>query len=250
MLVLSIDIGITHLAHCLASVTDTFQIIDWDVLDLLGPQPTCNHICRKKQCVQPALFSRNTSFFCKKHGIPIPSLSGLTKTALLELCKLHGITQCETKENMIEQLQTKQIIPVKRKSAKTCSVIDLGKELMKQYERFTKVDVVVIENQIGPLANRMKMLQGMVVQYWIMKQAEVVCVSSVNKLKLFHKGPTTYAQRKKISVDCVRALVVANHWDIGFEKHKKKDDLADTLLQLIWYLNNINADYLKLIVLI
>jgi hypothetical protein len=35
-----------------------------------------------------------------------------------------------------------------------------------------------------------------------------------------------------------------------FEKHKKKDDLADTLLQAIWYLNNINADYLKLIVLI
>lgn len=250
MLVLSIDIGITHLAHCLASVTDTFQIIDWDVLDLLGPQPTCNHISRKKQCSQPALFNRDTSFFCKKHAVPIPPLSGLAKPALCELCKVHGITNMDTKETMIEQLQMKQLTTIKRKSAKTCSVIDLGKELVKQYERFNKVDVVVIENQIGPLANRMKMLQGMVVQYWIMKQAEVVCVSSVNKLKLFHKGPSTYAQRKKISVDCVRKLIVANQWVTGFTTHKKKDDLADTLLQLIWYLNNINADYLKLIVLI
>jgi hypothetical protein len=249
MLVLSIDIGITHLAHCLVSVTDTFQIIDWDVLDLLGPQPTCTHF-HKKQCKQPALFFRDTSFFCKKHAVPIPPLSGLTKPELAELCKLHSITQCETKESMVEQLHAKKLTDVKRKSAKTCSAIDLGKELVKQYERFNKVDIVVIENQIGPLANRMKMLQGMVMQYWIMRQAEVVCVSSVNKLKLFHKGPTTYAQRKKISVDCVRKLIVANNWDTVFEKHKKKDDLADTLLQAIWYLNNINADYLKLIVLI
>jgi hypothetical protein len=119
-----------------------------------------------------------------------------------------------------------------------------------RYEKFENVDVVVIENQIGPLANRMKMLQGMVMQYWIMKNAQVVCVSSVNKLKLFYSGPTTYAQRKKISVSCVKKLIDLNHWKTGFETHKKKDDLADTLLQVIWYLNNINADYLKLIVLI
>ena len=214
----------------------------------IGQQPTCTHF-HKKQCKQPALFFRDTSFFCKKHALPIPPLSGLTKQQLIELCKVHSIV-CDTKENMVEKLQSKKLTDVKRKSAKTCSAIDLGKELVKQYERFDKVDVVVIENQIGPLANRMKMLQGMVMQYWIMKNAEVVCVSSVNKLKMFHKGPSTYAQRKKISVDCVRKLIAANNWNTVFEKHKKKDDLADTLLQAIWYLNNINADYLKLIVLI
>jgi hypothetical protein len=249
MLILSIDIGITHLAHCLVSVNDTFQIIDWDVLNLLGDQAVCTHTC-KKQCKQPALFFRDTSFFCKKHAQPIPPLSGLSKLELIELCKLHSITQCESKESMVQQLNSKKLSEVKRKSAKTCSAIDLGKELMVQYDKFKNVDFVVIENQIGPLANRMKMLQGMVMQYWIMKQAQVVCVSSVNKLKLFHTGPSTYAQRKKISVDCVRKLIVANQWKTGFEQHKKKDDLADTLLQVIWYLNNINADYLKLIVLI
>jgi hypothetical protein len=87
-------------------------------------------------------------------------------------------------------------------------------------------------------------------QYWIMKNAQVVCVSSVNKLKLFYSGPTTYSQRKKISISCVRKLIELNNWETMFETHKKKDDLSDTLLQVIWYLNNINADYLKLIVLI
>ena len=249
MRVFSIDIGITHLAHCFVSVTDQFSILDWDVIDLLGDQPVCTHR-NKKQCKQPALFFRDEHFFCKKHAVHIPPLSGLNKSELTELCKTHGIQSCESKESMVQQLNAKKLSDVKRKTAKSCSAIDLGKELIKRYEKFENVDVVVIENQIGPLANRMKMLQGMVMQYWIMKNAQVVCVSSVNKLKLFHKGPSTYAQRKKISVDCVRKLIVANKWDSVFEKHKKKDDLADTLLQLIWYLNNINADYLKLIVLI
>ena len=248
MRVFSIDIGITHLAHCFISVGDKFEILDWDVLDLLGDQPVCTHH-NKKQCKQPALFFRDTHFFCKKHAVQIPPLSGLNKTELSELCKTHGIT-CDSKDSMVQQLNIKKLGEVKRKTAKTCSAIDLGKELIKRYEKFEKVDVVVIENQIGPLANRMKMLQGMVMQYWIMKNAQVVCVSSVNKLKLFYSGPTNYAQRKKISVSCVRKLIELNKWETGFETHKKKDDLADTLLQVIWYLNNINADYLKLIVLI
>jgi hypothetical protein len=248
MRILSIDIGITHLAHCFVDINTTFQIIDWDVINLLGEKPICNHH-HKKQCKHPALFFKDTFFYCKKHAPVIPSLSGLNKTEIEELCKKHDIKP-DTKENMIQQLNSKKVTEIKQKTAKSCSFIDLGKELMTQYDKLQNVDVVVIENQIGPLANRMKMLQGMVVQYWIMRHAEVVCVSAVNKLKLFHTGPTTYAERKKISIQCVRKLIQLNHWTVAFESHKKKDDLADTLLQLIGYLNNINADYLKLIVLI
>jgi hypothetical protein len=249
MKIMSIDIGITHLAHCIISVKDTIQILDWDIINLIGEQPVCTHRT-KKQCKHPALFFRDTHFFCKKHAIHIPPLSGLNKSELVNLCKTHHIEKCETKEQMIEQLNNKKLSAVQRKTAKTCSAIDLGKELIRQYDKFDAVDVVVIENQIGPLANRMKMLQGMVMQYWIMKNAEVVCISSVNKLKLFYSGPSTYAQRKQISVSCVRKLIDLNKWETQFETYKKKDDLADTLLQAIWYLNNINADYLKLIVLI
>ena len=244
MLVLSIDIGIKNLAHCLLSVTDTIQILDWDVVDLLGEQPKCT-------CGKPALFYRDIHYFCKKHAVQVPALSGLTKSELCKLCTLHAIQhEDKDKESLVKELSAKKLTAINRKCAKTCSAINLGKELVTQYKRFGAIDIVVIENQIGPIANRMKMLQGMVVQYWIMKNVNVVCVSSSNKLKLFHKESTTYAQRKKLSIEYTRKLISLNKWDTGFEKHKKKDDLADTLLQAIWYLNNINAEYLKLIVLI
>jgi hypothetical protein len=244
MLVLSIDIGIKNLAHCLLSVTDTVQILDWDVVDLVGVQPMC-------ACGKPAFFYKDTLFFCKKHAVHIPALSGLNKSELCKLCTLHGIeNKDKDKESIIKELSAKKLTAITRKCAKTCSAIDLGKELVNQYKRFGHIDVVVVENQIGPIANRMKMLQGMVVQYWIMKNVNVVCVSSSNKLKLFHKESTTYAERKKLSIEYTRKLISFNKWDTGFEKHKKKDDLADTLLQAIWYLNSINAEYLKLIVLI
>jgi hypothetical protein len=242
MLVLSIDIGIKNLAHCLISVTDVIEIIDWDVVDLLGKQPIC-------ACGKLAVFCKDTLFFCKKHAVQIPALSGLNKLELTKLCKLHNIESVD-KESMLKELNSKKLNLVKKKSAKVCSAIDLGKELVVQYERFGHIDVVVVENQIGPIASRMKMLQGMVVQYWIMKKVNIVCVSSCNKLKLFHKEQTTYAERKKLSIDYTRKLISLNKWSTGFESHKKKDDLADTLLQAIWYLNSINAEYLKLIVLI
>ena len=38
------------------------------------------------------------------------------------------------------------------------------------------------------------------------------------------------------------------NWKSHFEDHKKKDDLADSFLQGIWYIENniLNAEYLKL----
>ena len=58
-----------------------------------------------------------------------------------------------------------------------------------------------------------------------------------NKLKLFHTGPTTYSQRKKLGIQYAKKVLVDKGWDdTAFLKHKKKDDLADTLLQAIWFL--------------
>jgi hypothetical protein len=49
------------------------------------------------------------------------------------------------------------------------------------------VDVVLIENQISPIAKRMKDVQVLLTQYFIMKSDEtvIIYVSSSNKLKLF-----------------------------------------------------------------
>jgi hypothetical protein len=67
-------------------------------------------------------------------------------------------------------------------------------------------------------------------------------ISASNKLKGLVEGKTTYKERKKLSIDIVRKQFETNNklckWTDVFNTHKKKDDLADSFLQGLWYLNN------------
>ena len=122
----------------------------------------------------------------------------------------------------------------------------------------TPIDMMIIENQISTLASRMKTLQGMITQYFIMKQVpQIEFISASCKLKLFTDSATThedidgdelivdastYADRKKSGIAVCRSLgeISRKHnsdyakWMPVFENHKKKDDLADCFLQGLW----------------
>ena len=119
------------------------------------------------------------------------------------------------------------------------------------------IDMMIIENQISTLASRMKTLQGMITQYFIMKHIpQIEFISASCKLKLFTDTTThadlgaealcvdasTYADRKKSGIIVCRSLgeISRKHnsgyakWMPVFENHKKKDDLADCFLQGLW----------------
>lgn len=211
MFVLSIDIGIKNLAHCLFHVDHEINIVAWDVVNL-----TNEYVC--KTCQKKAKYEHQDNYYCNKH-------------------------------------KTFECTEICYKNSKEYTLIDLGITLNEKYNSIFKnktVDVVLIENQIGPLANRMKTLQGMIIQYWIIQNVKnIQCISSSNKLKLFVKGKTSYKERKSKSIEITKTLVVSE-WLDHFNSHKKKDDLADTYLQGIWYFYQnkiINAEYLKLNVL-
>ena len=55
------------------------------------------------------------------------------------------------------------------------------------------------------------------------------------------KKKTTYNERKKLSIKVTQDILIKNpdlqKWKDFFNKHKKKDDLADCFLQGRWYLN-------------
>ena len=122
-------------------------------------------------------------------------------------------------------------------------------ELLIEIEKTTvgeiKIDRILIENQLSNLAVRMKTLQGMITQYFIMRgyqNIEYIC--STNKLKLFldrdkNKGKpdgekTSYSERKKLGIKYCQELLVKQGMDDWLEfmsKHGKKDDLADSFLQ-------------------
>jgi hypothetical protein len=133
------------------------------------------------------------------------------------------------------------IIELCETNANKANMIDLGKKIFVLFEKqFTMYfDEVIIENQIGPSAIRMKNLQGMITMYFIQKGSEVVYWCSGNKLRFMKKSSLTmktYKDRKKVSI-LVTNCIVNEYYPIhDISKHKKKDDLADCFLQLLDYL--------------
>jgi hypothetical protein len=140
------------------------------------------------------------------------------------------------------------------------------------------IDMMIIENQISTLASRMKTLQGMITQYFIMKHIpHIEFISASCKLKLFTDvsldvtavtatatatdadadadammsvDASTYADRKKSGIAVCRSLgkISRKHnsdyakWMPVFENHKKKDDLADCFLQGLWRFHLLKID--------
>jgi hypothetical protein len=99
------------------------------------------------------------------------------------------------------------------------------------------------------LAGRMKMLQGMIAQYFIMMNVnKIEFISATNKLKLFKNiknnenviNENSYKMRKQKGQHICKSLVTfypsMNSWNQEFDKHLKKDDLADCFLQGYYYM--------------
>ncbi len=121
--------------------------------------------------------------------------------------------------------------------------------------------IVLIENQIGPLAVRMKALQGMIAQYFIMRTpvADIEFVSSSNKLRSIsttstiedsvtdssniNTNTTTYSGRKRCAIhtclQILRGREELRTWETHMTTGAKRDDLADCFLQAASYLNKI-----------
>ena len=134
---------------------------------------------------------------------------------------------------------------ISTKKTKDMNLVQYGRNLKKKFNEIFKdiqIDGVIVENQIGPLAMRMKTLQGMIMQHFIEKNIPLVEeVSASNKLKEFiGNKKTTYSERKKLSINFTREIISKDNllspWLEIFNKQKKKDDLADSFLQGRWYL--------------
>lgn len=229
MLVLSIDVGMKNLAHCLLKVDHVPEVLDWDVVDLTGSEK-----CFK--CVKTATVKGLFGAACAKHK-PVFKTTGVKKEGMESLCVQYGI-QLGSREDM-----AKRLAEYKKTTPYVSTPVSRGRELSAAYARFDAyaIDVVLIENQ---MAAKMAVVQGMLTQYWIQKGIKTIeAVSPVHKLNGLPKSSTaTYAQRKKAGVDRTREVLQKFALDVSLlERHKKKDDLADTFLQALWYLEKNGA---------
>ena len=123
----------------------------------------------------------------------------------------------------------------------------IGKSLCQQFDAILpqySIDKIIIENQIGQNAIKMKSIQGMINMYFIMRDYDIENILNYNachKLKPFieKNQKTTYSERKKLS-KTVTMCLCKHYYDTTmldfYNSFKKKDDLADCLLQGLDYL--------------
>ena len=151
-------------------------------------------------------------------------------------------------ENVNEhKIKQWNVIELCEKDVKACNVdnIIIGMNMMNELDKVLAnfdIDLVIIENQIGQNAIKMKTVQGMLNMYFIMKgfnDENIVNYNAVHKLKKFlGTRKTTYNERKKLSKVITFELCkiyYQNHVSF-FKAFKKKDDLSDCFLQCIDYM--------------
>jgi hypothetical protein len=296
MIILSIDVGIKNLAYCLLDVSnsaagasvdaaelDNYKILLWDSINLCGDERKCGFL----KCTKTATYTHNHNkevFFCSIHAKKSAPqyvmshsdliMSNLKKMKIEPLRELvHKFKLCGddivniTKPALLALfalfITEKCLTPIVAKSANGMNLISIGIVMKREFELrlpIQTIDLIIIENQISPIANRMKTIQGMMAQFFIMHgKNDIHFVSSANKLKAFEKNSinednvvvvgneienekkkSTYADRKKLGIKSTIDILDNNpdcsSWSPFFTAHKKKDDLADSFLQGLWFL--------------
>lgn len=302
---ISIDVGIKNLAFCILdydyeyeyedeyeyknALNKVYKILSWDVINLCGEEPNCTFITEKekKVCDKKAKYCKNNINYCQTHAkmtsyiLPTKQISPavikkLKLNDLISFAKEYNIpfNEDDKKEGILKSvlsfINEKALEFTNKQSANNLDLVKIGIALKNAFDEILSsmplMDQVIIENQISPIANRMKTIQGMIAQYFIMKGVQQVSfISAANKLKAFTAAgdsKTEYKDRKKLSVEVTNRLLIAHKehenknvnikyhkknnkknenekdWINLFLKHKKKDDLADSFLQGIWFLQN------------
>ena len=262
--ILSIDVGMKNLAYCILDCNDKkYKIEKWDIINLCNEKKYSCMGCNKdgKKCTKSGKYYKGNESYCKLHAkninykLPtstynIKSINKANIKTLKKLASEYDIS-CNKKmkkkdyiDKMIMDLSNNYWNTVSAVLTKDIDLVEYGINIKNMFNKtFSNLefDYILIENQIGPLALRMKSLQGMIMQHFIeINQTNIIAVNSGNKLKDFIKGKTTYNERKKEGINITRKLLIENmdinNWMNLFEKHKKKDDLADCFLQGLHYL--------------
>ena len=242
--VIAWDIGLKNLSYCILQKSDTnnndypvekhgYSIIDWEVINLYPEEkkPVCCGFTKtKKLCGKTAKMLLEEKFYCKTHS---PD---------------------ESKE--IKNKKSKNKHPFEY-------AIRIKEELDKRPE-LSKVGNVIIENQPALVNPIMKTVQMIIFSYFAFKRTSenLVYVQNVNakqKEKLpekdrewenskHHKDyleriknvseKDKYTRRKKLCFYYAKqCLETAPGLQDFLETHKKQDDLTDSFLMCIDWLN-------------
>ena len=272
MKILSIDVGIKNLSFCLFLTPEDnlnhLKVIKWDNIDISEKNESkCIEVDKNGLCDKPAKFTKDNKCFCLKHSKKHNYLQPLAelKQSYLNKQKIQTLIDIANKYNLkYENHPTKSNILaiitefvnnncytiIAKTNASKVNLVTIGRNIQHKFDEIFKdnlssINTIIIENQIGPIANKMKTIQGMISQYFIMRNnnINIEFISACNKLKDFlPEEKIDYKQRKKLGVQTCLAIVNNDlrfkEWDSFIAKHNKKDDLSDCFLQGLWFIKH------------
>ena len=103
MIILSIDVGMRHLAFCILRKENNgdYSILEWDIIDLCASD---NNTCcalrkNKKVCGKPAKYYKDAEYFCKlhakkqKYAVP-PSDMKISNIKKMKVIALKALCSC------------------------------------------------------------------------------------------------------------------------------------------------------------
>ena len=235
-------------------------------------------------CGKPAKFIKDNNCYCLKHSkltnyiqptadLKPSFLNKQTLQKLIDIANKYKIINTlevpDYKSYKKAQLVTlikefseqKCLSEIKKSNASKIDLVTIGRNIQHRFDDILcdyllTIDTIIIENQIGPIANKMKTIQGMLSQYFIMKNNNISIdfISATNKLKDFialekekekekeKKEKMDYKERKKMGIQICSNFVTNDarfsSWNTFFSKHQKKDDLSDCFLQGMWYIKH------------
>ena len=212
----------------------------------------------KEKCNKKAKYQKGNDYFCEKHaklsGFLFPSKkefshSSLKKLSLeklleiehkyfliLENLNLEKIkeTKIQKVERIYQQLQQKTLLNINIQetgSDKNIDLITIGRNLEHQLGNLNleNIEYVLIENQISPIANKMKTIQGMVAQIFIMRNVpNIEFISSINKLRGFVSSSSSSSSPKKLKTktkkDLIEENILGEQKSLGEEKEGEKKE--------------------------
>lgn len=235
-IITSFDIGIRNLAYCTMEydpsrvLGDQFIIHDWDVIDLLPTEK------KKYLCQSVYQSGKNKGQICNKPAYYFAD----------------NVPLCKTHSNSYQSSQLTRCY-----SVKNTELFELACLIVQALDKrnFDTSEEIILESQ--PSKNpKMKNISMLIFNYFIIQHVarknnnertvkNIQFVSSHNKLTVYD-GPYVECHlkdqhaRNKYYGKIYCQYIIRNNpkWVNYFNTFKKRDDLADSFLQGVWYLLN------------
>ena len=232
------DISNNEVFYCKKHLPKDIKSPEFNKCFTINMTKICDWKTEKSKCNKKSKYCINNNYYCNIHS-----------------------------KSIYKRIENEYSVkPIKKKSVGAILIDDLKMELIKQFENkksFLEANIVLIENQPSMKNPKMKAISSTIYDYFLIRGIidkeitnsnieRVKFMSPSNKLKLADEGDTkklvklkgndakTYKLTKSLGIKyCSEMIKPYENWVGVFNQHKKKDDLADSFLQGMYYFNEM-----------